>query len=198
MANFFTSTSRRGPKFWLKVASGVLGVLNAAALVLHIAPPGGSRQQLAAESLQIRNQIAATRSQAVRLKAVSEKVQLGSTQSAEFEAKYFLPKRTAYETVIAEIQRMAKASGLQEQESVFTEEPIEGTDDLTLLNRTQNFEGPYENLMHFLYEADRSPMLLIIENVQAAPQQKNGRINASVRFQAIVREEASPVAGGQP
>ena len=176
----------------------MLACLNAAALVLYIAPPGGSREQLAAQALQMRNQIAAVRSQAVRLKAVSEKVQLGSTQSAEFESKYFLLKRSAYEAVIAEIQRMAKASGLLEQDSVFTEEPIEGTDDLTLLNRTSNFEGTYENFMHFLYEADRSPMLLIIENVQAAPQQKGGRINASVRFQAIIREEASAGSGGQP
>jgi hypothetical protein len=198
MANFFPNATRRGPKFWLKVVGGVLACLNAAALVLYIAPPGGSREQLAAQALQMRNQIAAVRSQAVRLKAVSEKVQLGSTQSAEFESKYFLLKRSAYEAVIAEIQRMAKASGLLEQDSVFTEEPIEGTDDLTLLNRTSNFEGTYENFMHFLYEADRSPMLLIIENVQAAPQQKGGRINASVRFQAIIREEASAGSGGQP
>jgi hypothetical protein len=42
--------------------------------------------------------------------------------------------------------------------------------------------------MKFLYEADRSPMLLILDRLQAAPQQKNNQINTQIRFQAVVRE----------
>jgi hypothetical protein len=126
-------------------------------------------------------------------------VQTGSGQAAQFSDKYFLPKRAAYVAVFEEIQRMAKASGIQERDAGWAEEPIEGTSDLTLLNITANYEGTNANLMKFLYEADRSPMLLILDALTAAPQQRNNQINTAIRFQAIVREPAAnPTPGGQP
>ena len=177
-----------GPRFWLQVAGLGLALLNGIALYFYLDPPGGSRADLLAEGHQVRHDIAMTRNVAVRLRNVAEKVQLGSTESGDFETKYFLPKRLAYEAVIAEIQRMSKGSGLQERDAVFAEEPIEGTADLNLLTSTANYEGSYDNLMRFLYEVDESRMLLMLDNLQAAPQQKGGQINASIRFQTIVQE----------
>jgi hypothetical protein len=95
----------------------------------------------------------------------------------------------AYVAVVGEIQRLAKASGLDERDVVYTEDPIEGTADLSLLTATGNFQGSYPNLMHFLNETDHSPMLLMLDALTAAPQSKSGEISASVRFQAIVREQ---------
>lgn len=188
-----------GARFWLQLTGAVLALLNGIALFFYLDPPGGSRKELAQEGLQVRNQIAVTRAKALRLSSVAAKVQLGSTESTLFELKCFLPKRKAYAAVIAEIQRMAKASGLQERDAVFSEEPIEGSADLSVLSSTANYEGTYPSLMRFLYEADHSPMLLMLENLQAAPQQKNGQIATSIRFQAIVQEEPAAAApGGEP
>jgi hypothetical protein len=193
------SLGRRGTRFWLQASCAALALLNCLALFLYLAPPGGSRTTLRAETQQIRSAIAAAKTQAVRLKTVSEKVQIGSQQSGGFEAKYFLLKRNAYEVVIEEIQRMVKEAGLQERDAVFSEEPIEGTADLSLLNATANYEGSYESLMKLLNLADHSPMLLMLDALQAAPQQQSGRITTSIRFQAVVREDAIPAtAGGQP
>lgn len=189
------SGTHRGARFWLQVAGLVLALLNGVALYFYLDPPGGSRADLMAEGQQVRNEIAAMRNAAGRLKNVAEKVQLGSTESGDFERKYFLPQRGAYETVIAEIQRMAQASGLRERDAVFAEEPIEGTADLTLLTSTANYEGSYDNLMRFLYEVDKSPMLLMLDNLQAAPQQKGGQISTSIRLQTIVQEALAVEAG---
>jgi len=195
----FTALSGRGPRFWLQAAVVVLAVGNAVALFLYVAPPGGTRNQLVAESEQVRHQILSTRAGATRLRNVANKVQTGTKEAANFESKYFLSKRDAYDAVISEIQRMGAASGVQEREGVFSEEPIEGSDDLSVLNITSNFQGTYDNLMRFLYEADRSPLLLMLDTLQAAPQQHSPQINTSIRFQAIVREEpAAGVTGGQP
>jgi hypothetical protein len=70
-----------GPRFWLNAAAITLALLNAAALFLYLDPPGGSRRQLTEQSEQIRAQISASARQTGRLKAVAEKVQLGSGQS---------------------------------------------------------------------------------------------------------------------
>lgn len=195
---FAAGNGARGARFWLQLTGAALALMNGVALFFYLDPPGGSRKQLALESLQVRNQIAATRGKVLRLSSVAAKVQLGSTESAEFESKYFLPKRRAYASVIAEIQRMAKASGLEERDAAFTEDPIEGSVDLSILNSTANYEGTYANLMRFLNEVDHSPMLLILENLQASPQQKGGQIATNIRFRAIVQEEPPGSAGGQP
>ncbi len=185
---------RRGPRFWLQIAGGVLALLNGIALFFYLDPPGGSRSELKQEGLQVRNQIVAARSRTERLKTVAAEVQVGNVEAADFETKYFLPKRVAYAAVITELQRIAKVAGLQQRDWVSTEEPIEGTSDLSLLNIVANYDGTYANLMHFLYETDRSPMLLMVEQVQAAPQQKGGQLSTQVRFQTIIQEE--PVAAG--
>jgi Tfp pilus assembly protein PilO len=189
---------RRGIRFWLQITGIVLAVLNGVALFLYLAPPGGSREELTEESRQVRNEIAATRARSTHLKTIASKVQVGSNESSEFEARFFLPKRLAYEDVISEIQRMSSASGMKERDSVFTEEPIEGTADLSLLNITGTYEGTYDNLMHFLHEVDRSPMLLMLDTMQAAPQQHAGQLSTAIRFQAVIREEPAAVPGGQP
>jgi hypothetical protein len=38
----------------------------------------------------------------------------------------------------------------------------------------------------------------MLDTLLAAPQQTGGRVNSSLRFQAVIQEEASPVLGGQP
>jgi Tfp pilus assembly protein PilO len=195
---FAGGSGMRGARFWLQFTGALLALLNGVALFFYLDPPGGSRRQLSAESLQIRNQIAATRGQTQRLSSVAAKVQLAGTESSDFETKYFLPQRTAYAAVISEIQRMAKASGLQERDAIFNEEPVEGSADLSVLNTTASYEGTYANLMRFVYEVDHSPMLLMLENLQAAPQQKGGQIATSIRFQAIVQEQpVASAAGGR-
>lgn len=188
---------QRGLRFWLQLSGITLAVLNGVALFLYFAPPGGSRAELTEQSQQIRNEIMAARRQSGRLKSVAEKVEVGSGQSAGFESKYFLPRRTAYKAIISEIQRMAQDSGVQAREAVFAEEPIEGTSDLWLLNVTANYEGSYESLLRFLNAADHSPMLLMLDALGATPQQKGGQINTSIRFQAVIRDDGSIATGVQ-
>jgi hypothetical protein len=174
---------------YLRMLAGFLAFFNIMALFFYLVPPGGSREELAEQTIQLRRQIVATRGQSTRIRTTALKVETGGGQASDFEAKYFLPKRLAYVTVVGEIQRLAKASGLQERDSVNTEEPIEGTADLSLLTASANLEGSYANLMRFLNETDHSPMLLMLDALTAVPQSKSGEINATMRFQAIVREQ---------
>lgn len=190
-------TLNRGVRFWLQTVVGILAVLNAVALFLYFDPPGGSRAALTSQSERLRFSINAAKAQGSRLRKVSTQVQLGSQQAVDFQSHYILPKRLAYESIMSEIQRMAQGSNLTERDGQWTEEPIEGTADLTLLTNAVNFEGSYDSLMRFLYEVDRSPQLLMLDTLTATPQ-KAGQITAQIRFQAVIREEQSTQAGGQP
>jgi Tfp pilus assembly protein PilO len=188
--------SRSELRRWLQIGAGALALLNAVALYLCLDPPGGSRRELIRQRAQLQDQIASSRGRTQRLKNVAAKVQLGSSQSSDFQTRFILPKRLAYGAVIAEIERMAKSSGLQERDANFTEEPIEGSADLSLLNSTANYEGTYENLKKFLYQVDHSPMLIMLENITAAPVQRGNTINTSIRFQAVIQDDAAPAARG--
>lgn len=197
--NFFERNGTASPtSIRLKIGVLALAILNIIALLVYLVSPERSHHESSQESVRLHKQIATTMWQTTRLRAVSGKVQVGTRERSEFEATRILPKRMAYGLVIAEIQRISKTAGLEERDGVFTEEPIEGTADLSLLNITANYQGSYDNLMHFLHEADRSPMLLMLDNLQAAPQQKGGQIDVSIRFQAVIRENTGKISEGQP
>jgi hypothetical protein len=175
----------------LRAAAGILAGLNALALYFYLSPPGGTRQDLELQSIQVRAQIRAVQMQSAKSRGLAAHMQTAGEQASAFSDKYFLPRRTAYVSIFEEIQSMAKASGIQERDAGSSEDPIEGSSDLTLLNITANYEGTNANLMKFLYEADHSPMLLVLDTLTASPQQHNNQINTSIRFQAIVREPAA-------
>jgi Tfp pilus assembly protein PilO len=114
--------------------------------------------------------------------------------------QFILPKRVAYAAVISEIQRIANVSGMVEKDATYSEEPIEGTADLTLLGSSANYEGSYQNLRKFLYEVDRSPFLIMLESLQVAPQQRGNQVNSNIKFQAVIQDDLT-IAGplrGQP
>jgi Tfp pilus assembly protein PilO len=187
---------RGGARLWLQTAVVVLGLLNAVALFLYLSPPGGSRHELEQESQSLSTSILAAQRQTVRLKSVSGKVQLGGQQAIDFQSRYILPERLAYESVIAEVQTMAQKAGITEREGQINKEPLEGSADLSVLTDTVNFEGSYTSLVKFLYEVDRSSRMLILDSLTASPE-KPGQVRAQARFQALLREESTNGTGKQ-
>src|SRR6476469_5822377 len=92
-------------RVYLRMLAGFLAFFNVMALFFYLVPPGGSREELSEQVVQLRHQIAATRGQTTRMRTTAAKVEAGSGQATNFEAQYFLPKRLAYVAVVGEIQR---------------------------------------------------------------------------------------------
>jgi hypothetical protein len=188
-------------QFKYRVAAVALVLLNAGALYFYLDPPGGTRVELLQQDAEIKMHIKAVEAQGDRVRLMASRVQTGSQQADAFQKQYFLNQRIAYGAVIEEIERMAKLSGLAERDAVYSEEPIEGTADLSILNITANYEGSYPSLIRFLYETDRSPMLLMLDSLTASPEQKNGQISTAIKYQAVIREGAPlilPATGAKP
>lgn len=195
-----------GPALWLRVGAVVLAVLNAAAVYLYVAPPGGSRSDLVNQEMEIRSSLRAHHVSAEHLKTVSAKVELGGEQTQRFATQYFLPRRTAFATIYGEMLRLSGAAGIHERDRNYSEEPIPGTDDLTLLTINGSYQGTYADLMKFLNQVDHSDQLLILDTLTATPQQQGADLlNVTMRFLAVIKEDgtaaggtaASGTAGGQ-
>jgi len=70
---------------------------------------------------------------------------------------------------------------------------VDGSDSLAMMTITADYEGTYANLMKFVREIDRSPRLLIIESLNAAPQQGTNILAVSMKINAFVREDGLDV-----
>lgn len=188
LKNFNWEAMSRTRLTLLGVMIALLG-FNLGAVYFYLDPPGGTRKELRAQSESLRVQLRTEALKTQRFERVADRVQSGSIEARDFAGHYFLPRRQAYDAVISDLQRMAKESNLTWREAAYTEEAVEGSDDLNVLNVTANFEGPYDDLMKFLYQVDKSPALIILDTLQAAPQQHGQVVNTSIRFQTIVRDE---------
>jgi hypothetical protein len=110
----------------------------------------------------------------------------------------------AFSVLVGELLRMSSAAGLHEGQRAYSQEPIEGTDNLNLLTINANYAGSYDQLMNFLNQVDRSDQLLILDTLSATPlQQGSGTLNVTMRFLAVLKEDGTQLgsqaaAGGQP
>jgi Tfp pilus assembly protein PilO len=173
------------------VVRGVLGVLLLANLVaagLVLFPPGGSAEELERERVTLESQL---RSQLARLdvtRAHAAAVQKGREQGDDFLNKYFLKNRKAFSTLLTELENAAQQTKLKPREGAFSAEPVEGSDNLSMISITAAYEGTYQDLMHFVYAIDRSPGLLIIESMSTAPQTNSDVLAVSMRLNTFVRD----------
>jgi Tfp pilus assembly protein PilO len=110
-----------------------------------------------------------------------------------FLDKYFLPRRAAYSTIVFELNEAAVKAKIRPKESAYSTEPIEGSDSLTMMQISANFEGSYPDLIQFVNLIDKSQRLLIIEGLTATPQQGSGLLNVNLKLDAFVREDGSPL-----
>lgn len=181
----------------------VLGVLVGANLVaagLILYPPGGAADDVERQYSSLQAQVAQQRFTLLKTQQHVAAVEKGRTEGEQFLGNYFLARRTAYSTLLTELVTAADQAQIKSREHAYATEPIEGSDNLSMMTITANYEGTYANLMRFVNAVDRSPRLLIIEGLNAAPQQSGGVLSVSMKIDAFVREDGSgdlmPPSGG--
>lgn len=178
------------PVRW-RVALGVLllATLGAAWVVMY--PPGGSADDLQRQLAALESQTATRRALLASTREHVAAVEQGRTEGDKFLNEYFLARRTAYSTLLSELIDAADRAKIKPKEHAYATEPIEGSDSLSMMSISANYEGTYANLMRFVHELDRSPRLLIIEALNAAPEQTGGTLNISMKIDTFVREDGS-------
>ncbi len=178
----------REPQTVVRAILGTLVLANLVAAGLVLFPPGGSAEQLERERVTLESQL---RSQLARLETTrthAAAVQKGRQQGDDFLGKYFLNNRTAFSTVLTELETAAQQTKLKQRDHAYTLEPVEGSDNLSTMSITAAYEGTYQDLMHFVYAIDRAPGLLVIESLSVAPQTKSDVLEVSMKLNTFVRD----------
>jgi len=186
----------RDPQVAVRALLGGLVFLNLIAVYFVFFPLGGSPEELDRQLASLRTQIRQRRTDFDHASLIATKVEKGRVQGDEFMQQYFLSSRTAYSTILDELVAAANRAHMKPKEHSYQTEPIEGSDDLSMLSITHSYEGTYQELLRLVNEIDHSKRLIIIESLQAQPQQGSNLLNVSIKFDTFVKEE--PGTGGGP
>jgi len=189
--------SKRDRQGWLRAALGILLAADLAAALAVLKPWGGSAADLQRQLAALRQDVARRREAVARLRAVVSKVETAREQAERFVNTYFLDRRTVSSTVLSELEGLAKQAGVRLKEGSYLFEPVEGSDGLSMMTINAGAEGTYADLMHFLNLLDRCPRLLIVSDLQAAPQPSGMTLNVTMKLNAFVREQAAGERGSQ-
>jgi hypothetical protein len=174
---------------------GTLLVLNLIALQQVIWPWGGSAEDLEKQMASLHGQVRAREQQLARARVIASKVEAGRGEAEKFLNQYFLEQRTAAQSIVTELVTSAKKAQIGPREHSYNIEPIEGSDTLSVMTVTGSYEGTYADLMSFISVIDRSDRLLIIDSLNASPQQGGQRLAVQMKMNAFVREPALTLGG---
>ncbi len=179
----------RNPKVVLRGALGVLVAANLVAAGFVMFPPGGSAEDLRQQLASLQSQIQSRQVVLERTRQHASAVEKGRAEGDEFLSEYFLPSRSHMSSLLTELEEAASKSKIKPREHAYSVEPVEGSDTLSMMTITAAYEGSYNDLMQFVHAIDRSPRLLIIESLNAAPQQGSGVLSVAIKMETFVRED---------
>jgi hypothetical protein len=179
------------PRAIIQLGLCVLLGANLVAAYFVIRPIGGSPQDLQRQAGEMRTEQRQKQGALDKTRALAGKIEVGRGEGDKFMSKYFLPRRTAYSTIMTELNDMAGQAKVTPRESTSAIEPVEGSDTLEMMQITANFEGDYGSLIRFVNLIDKSNRLLIMESLNATPQQGATRLNVMMRLDMYVREDGS-------
>jgi len=183
---------RRDPRIWVRVVLGALVLANLVMAAIVFKPWGGSAEDLERELAALRQEVAQRRKAVEQLRSLAAKVETARKEADQFVEGYFMDRRTTSSTVLGELDKMAQKAGIRQKESSYLFESVEGSDNLSMMTINANYEGTYADLMHFVNLIDRSARLLIVHDLQAAPQQSGLTLNVTMKLNTFVREKTAP------
>src|ERR1051326_2795078 len=121
----------KGPGQTVRVILGVLLAANLVAAALVLFPPGGSVENLQRQMITLQMEVSQSRALLAKTREHLAAVEKGRAEGDQFLGEYFLERRTAYATLLGELNTAASASKIKPRENAYNTEPIEGSDTLS-------------------------------------------------------------------
>ncbi len=175
----------------LRLGVGVLLAANLVAGYFVLRPSADRPTNCGNRPWRCGRRFTSSRTRWIATRLLSGKVEIGRGEGDGFMGKYFLPRRTAYSVILAELNQIANEAKVTPKEGAYSWVPVEGSDNLEMMQITDNFEATYENLIRFVNMIDKADRLLIIEGLNATPQQGGSKLNIMMKLDTFVLEDGS-------
>ncbi|MDQ6705466.1 MAG: hypothetical protein M3Z85_05820 [Acidobacteriota bacterium] len=180
--------SWKDPKVAVRIALGALLAANLAAAAFAFHLFGTSAEEMARQLDDARAQVKIQQNRLSQARLLSGKVGKASSEGGAFVSNYMTSRRKTFSTILGELDKTAEAAGIKAKEKSIQLDPVEGSDSLSMMTISANFEGKYANLLKLVNLLDKSPRFLIIENLQAAPM-PTGILNVNIKLDTFVRDD---------
>jgi Tfp pilus assembly protein PilO len=177
---------QKDPRVVMRVILGLLLVANVAAALALARPWAASPEELLQRLGQLKSQVEQKNAAVARLETLVEKSRQARDEGDSFMDQYFMDRRTASSTIIAELKDSASEAGVKQEDHTFGFEPIEGSDNLDMMTISGNYQGKYEDLVSFINLIDRSPRFLILDTLTASPERTAGGLSMNFKMNAFV------------
>jgi len=182
------------PRVLVRIALGLLLAANLVAAGYALNVFGSSPEVLNQALVAAEARLQADQARLTRSRMLTANIGRGKAESDTFLASYFTNRRNTYSTIISEITETAKTAGMKTQEGTIAPlDPIEGSDDLSMMTISINFEGSFAQFVKFVNLLDRSPRFLIIESMQVAPQPKGDVLNTNLKLHVFIKDDSGGV-----
>jgi Tfp pilus assembly protein PilO len=179
------------PRSAIRLVLGLLIAANLVAGYFVLRPLGGSPEELRQQVAEMRTEIRQQQGTVDRTRVMAGKIEIGRGEGDKFMSKYFLPRRSAYSIVMAELNDLANQAKVTAKESANAIEPVDGSDIFDMMQITANYEAKYEDLVRFVNMIDKADRLLVMESLNATPQQGGGKLNVMMKLDTFVIEDGS-------
>jgi type IV pilus assembly protein PilO len=178
---------KKDPRILVRLLLGLLLAANIVAAFVLFKPWAASAEELERQLGQLRQQVQQKKASIDRLRVLAKKVEQARQEGNEFMKEYFMDRRVASSTIVSELKQTAESAGIKQKEHSFVIEPIEGSDTVSMMSISGNYEGTYDNLVRFINGMDRSPRFLILESLQAVPQKNAAALSVTLKLIAFVQ-----------
>ena len=178
----------REPRVVVRAILGVLLAANLVAAIIAFKPFGGSTDDLRQRRAGLQTQLAHLQAQLADTRRLSGKVEMARTEGDSFLDRYVSDRRSTFSTIFEELDKTAQEAGIKPRDRNVELNAIEGSDTLEMMSITVGYEGTYASLEKFVNLLDKSPRFLIIESMQASPQQNSQTLNVSLKLDTFVKE----------
>lgn len=183
--------SWKDPRIVVRVVLGVLLAANLVAAGLVMFPPGGSADDLEREMASLQTEISQKKVLLEQTRKHAAAVDMAKSGGDKFLDEYFLDRRTFNASLQMALNDAFSASKAKPRDITYDISPIDGSDTLSMITVTTDLEGTYHDVMNFVHEIDKSPRLLIIESLNATPQQGSNTLSVQMKLNAFMREDAA-------
>lgn len=177
----------KDPRFIARAVLGILLLANLVAAYTVFQPLGGSAEELDEQVSLLRTQIQQKQLALQRTRALVAKIEGARTSGDEFLQTYFMDRRTTSSTILGELSAAARDAGMKYKEHTFAFDPVEGSESLSMMTISGNYEGTYGDLLEFVNRLDKSGRFLILDTLTATPVQGGASLNVNVKLNTFVR-----------
>jgi hypothetical protein len=185
-----TSAAWKEPQVLVRLGLGLFLAANLVAAAIAFNIFGASPQALNESLVAANARLQADQNRLTRSRLLDSNIGKGKAESDTFLATYFTNRRTTYSTILTEVNDVAKSAGLKTEEGTIAPlDPIEGSDDLSMMTFSVNVEGTFPQFVKFINLLDRSPRFLIMESVQMTPQPKGDLITSNLKLHVFVKDD---------